>query len=183
MKSSSLLTAAAALLLLVLSAPAEAWLVGPCSEQNKHYPGSPPGPFEPESGSSTLGFTTVIPPCYPSGCFVIISPKQTSVKTAIIDYRVPGKPDDESAIPPYSGLVKVAVISNDTRLGRVVIEEKELGTLSGTSSDGRGLKNWYLPFTGLKPAHYYALVIYGTDGGYGLEKPFSRKCFLTAKTS
>ncbi len=126
MKFGHIMNTAAVLLLVAAAAqPAEAWLVGPCSEKNKHYPGSPPGPFEPESGSSTIGLTTVKPPCDPNGCDVIIQPKQTSVKTAILDYRVPG----ESDMPGYTGPVRVAVVSNDTRLGKIVISEKNLGIL------------------------------------------------------
>ncbi len=130
-----------------------------------------------------------LPPCDPDGCHVAISPKQTFVNTAIVDYRVPKKLDEDGDIvtPDYTGPVKVAVVSNDTRLGKITIGEKDLGTLTNThygeghGFGGRGLTKWYLPFTGLKPDHYYALVIYGTAQGYNRDNPFSRKCFLTAK--
>ncbi len=106
------------------------------------------------------------------GCLTSISRLyHTSVNYAVIDFREPG----------FEGNVSVAVLSNDSRLGppttATAIGAKKLGMLP----NGAGLTNWYIPFTGLKPEHYYTVVIYSPDPGYGIHKPFSRQCFLTTK--
>ncbi len=85
----------------------------------------------------------------------------------------PGKP----AEPAYFEPVEVGVVSNDSRLGAGLVSSQRLGTLVDQGGNSNTLSNWYLPFSGLKPSHYYALVIY--DPRVGPSQPFSRKCFLT----
>ena len=66
-------------------------------------------------------------------------------------------------------------MSNDSRLGKVLVGSMRLGTLIDDGSSR--LSKWYIPFTGLKPSHYYAMVIYDPRGGPS--QLLSRKCFLT----
>jgi len=92
--------------------------------------------------------------------------KHNSITYAVLDFKR----------PEYSGPVRVAVMSNGSRLQTSTpIKSLPLGELA----NGGKLTKWHLPFTGLRPAHYYALVIYSPDAGYGPSKPFYRQCFLT----
>jgi len=109
------------------------------------------------------------------GCLTSIGMTHNSMKYAVIDFREPG----------FTGNVNVAVLSNDSRLGPPTeaskIGDKSLGTLPDEAGPMKWLTNWYLPFTGLRPRHYYTVVIYSPDPGYGIFKPFSRQCFLTSR--
>jgi len=79
--------------------------------------------------------------------------------------------------PDFSGSLSVAVLPNDSRLpSRNPIGNRTLGDLEYAA----GITGWYkIRFTGLKPEHHYAVVIYSPDDGYGIEKPFYRQCFWT----
>ena len=103
-----------------------------------------------------------------TGCLTSVSLKHNSAKLAVIDFREDG----------FSGSVNVALQPNDSRLHSESPQIRKLGDLSG---DGNWLTNWYIPFSDLKPTHYYAVVIYSPDAGYGLSKPFWRTCFLTKR--
>jgi len=110
------------------------------------------------------------------GCLTSISRLyHTTVDYAVIDFREPG----------FSGNVSVAVLSNDSRLGPPTeaskIGNRSLGNLPDNAGPMQWLTNWYMRFTGLRPEHYYTVVIYSPDPGYGIHKPFSRQCFLTTK--
>ena len=101
-----------------------------------------------------------------TACLTSLRSNHNSAKLSVIDFREDG----------FSGSVKVALQPNDSRLQSEGIEVRELGNLL---SDDDRLTNWNIPFTGLQPRHYYAVVIYSTDDGYGISKPFWRQCFLT----
>jgi len=100
------------------------------------------------------------------------------MKFTAVDFRQPG----------YSGQLKVAVLPNDSRLGRTAISPSG-ATGPGDSNlqgefqyvpDATWDKNWHrFKFTGLKPEHHYAVVIYGTDDGHNISRPFYRQCFWT----
>ncbi len=162
-------TITALLATMVITQPAKAWLVGPGACKS-HHP-----------GVTTHDTQWKGKRCYPD-CGTHISPKHNFARVAVLDFHwpevpavpatstTPGKPGK----PAYFGPVHVAVMSNDSRLDNMLVSSKPLGTLV---DGGPKLTNWYIPFTGLEPSHYYAMVIY--DPGVGPSQPFSRKCFLT----
>ncbi len=171
--TSPLTTPIAALLaMMIIMQPAKAWLVGPGACKS-HHP-----------GVSTHDTQWKGKRCYPD-CGTVIGPKHNFAKVAVLYFHwpevpavpttstTPGKPGK----PAYFGPVRVGVMSNDSRLGTGLVSSIELGTL--VDEDSR-LTKWYIPFTGLKPSHYYTLVIY--DPSVGPSQPFSRKCFLTSRS-
>jgi len=109
--------------------------------------------------------------CWPDCLTSFSNVSHNSFDYAVIDFKVPGY--------TKTGDVWVAVRPNDSRIpSREPIQPRKLGDLPNEA----GLTNWYMRFTGLKPEHYYTVVIYSkTDAYYGLHNPFSRQCLLTTK--
>jgi len=98
------------------------------------------------------------------GCLTSIVLDHNQMKFTVVDFKE----------PDFDGSLSVAVLSNDSRLSR--------NPIGATPLTGRpyaaGIEGWHKhTFTGLKPEHYYAVVIYNSDAGY--EKPFYRTCFWT----
>ncbi len=146
--------ATALVLVVTMIQPAGAFLIGSCKA------------FVPDV--ATDGATPKYDRCFPD-CLSSLSVKHDSAKATIIDFYEPG----------FMGDVYVAVIENDSRLegdNAFVGSPHQLGTLDGTSTPQ--LERWYLPFTGLKPCHYYALITYSPNGDG--RQVFERTCFLTS---
>ncbi len=101
-----------------------------------------------------------------TACLTSLSSNHNSAKLSVIDFRERG----------FSGSVRVALQPNDSRLRSESIQDRNLGHLSG---DDDRLNSGYIRFYDLQPRHYYAVVIYSPDDGYGISKPFWRQCFLT----
>ena len=116
---------------------------------------------------------------YP-GCIAGIRVRDKSATGYVIDFSHSYNSDveeGEEVVVKFTGPVRVAVMSNDSRINPPYIREISLGTLTGTNR----LTNWNLPFHGLEPNHYYALVLYSPGHErYDISTPFSRKCFLTS---
>ncbi len=134
---------------MMASTPAGAWWIGPCSRSF-------------HEDVTTLHSADIYKDCFPY-CLISIEPTHNAMRSSIIDYKKEG----------YTGPVDVAVISNDSRLGPGMIGgPTRLGALPAPD----GLTNWNVRFHGLEPAHYYAMVIYGSGGP---ANPFFRSCFLS----
>ena len=139
----------AATMMALAPTSATAWLVGSGACRSYH------------EDVTTHYRSEIYKRCFPD-CLTSVTPTHNTVKSSIIDWYEPG----------YKGPVRVAIISNDSRLGSGMIgEPKRLGTLPHPG----GLTNWHVLFTGLKPEHYYAMIIYGSDDS----KPFYRACLLS----
>jgi len=108
------------------------------------------------------------------GCLTSIVLDHDAMKFTAVDFRQ----------PDYSGQLTVAVLPNDSRLGRTP-RSPASATGPGDSNlqgqfryveNGTWQQNWQrFGFTGLMPEHHYAVVIYGTD----ISRPFYRQCFWT----
>jgi len=154
--------AAALILVLTLIPPTavEAWRIGPgiCTSSIE--------------GVTTLRPNPVRKRC--SGhCLTSIKAWHDRAEFTVVDFKQPG----------YDGEIYVAVLTNDSRLGynTTIIGHQKLQEFD---EDGRPIlqypkfPNWRrFWFTGLKPEHYYNMVIYGEGG---IHTPFERKCFLTS---
>ena len=138
----------AATMMALAPTSATAWLVGPGACRSYH------------EGVTTYHSSGIYKRCFPD-CLTSVVPTHSTVKSSIIDYYEPG----------YEGPVHVAIISNDSRLGPGTIDGPKL---LGTLPHPRGLTRRVF-FTGLKPEHYYAMVIYGSDPA----KQFYRACLLS----
>jgi len=111
------------------------------------------------------------------GCLTSIVLDHDQMRFTVVDFKEPG----------FDGSLSVAVLSNDSRImpGQIVGSAIKIknpigaeGSNDGTLSYAAGIEGWHKhTFTGLKPEHYYAVVIYNSDAGY--EKPFYRTCFWT----
>jgi len=110
-----------------------------------------------------------------SGCLTSVRFGHGYMDFAAIDFRQPG----------HTGKLKVAVLPNDTRLPMNPISPTNVmgpgkSDKSGVFEyvpDGAWHQNWHrFRFAGLKPEHYYVVVIYNPADGSG--SPFYRYCFL-----
>lgn len=174
----SLVMTAAVTALVALAQPAAAGgVVGGVKTCNSWLPDAHTYFTAPKSKKCGGGF---------DGCLTSFSTYHHTAKAAVIDFREEG----------FTGDVWTAVMPNDSRLPVPtpggLIQPRKLGDLEDgepKDSNGIGLTDWYIPFSGLRPEHYYAFIIYhpdanygfGPDVKYGFDKPFERLCFLTTK--
>jgi len=112
------------------------------------------------------------------GCLTSIVLDHDAMRFTAVDFRQ----------PDYSGQLTVAVLPNDSRLGRTAISpatatgpgESNLQGQFRYVENGTWQQNWQrFGFTGLMPEHHYAVVIYGTEDGHSMTTPFYRQCFWT----